>query len=106
MAVRRSGRSGRRRVLPAAVVLVSAAVLTGCAQTSIPGVKVRTGPGTGYPVTGTIPQPGTAVAVTCWSRGDAVLGDTVWYRIRSPQAGYVTNYYIRTTGDYANTEPC
>ncbi|MET0190421.1 MAG: hypothetical protein ABW212_15565, partial [Pseudonocardia sediminis] len=85
---------------------VSAAVLSGCTQTSIPGLQIPTGPGVGYPVTGAIPRSGTAVAVTCWSRGDAVLGDTVWYRIRSPQPGYVTNYYIKANGDYANTQPC
>ena len=95
-----------RRTVHAAALLGACALLAACAQTTIPGLQVRTGPGPGYPVAGTIPAAGTAVAVTCWTRGAPVRGDTVWYRIRSPQAGYVTNYYIRATADFAGARPC
>lgn len=106
MSGRRSGRRARQRAAGAVLLVAAGAVLTGCARTSIPGLQVHTGPGTGYPVTGAVARAETAVAVVCWVHGDAVFGDPVWYRIRSPQAGYVTNYYIRTTGDHANTRPC
>jgi uncharacterized protein YraI len=81
-------------------------LLAGCAQTSIPRLSVRSGPGRGYQVVASIPDSGTAVAVTCWLRGAPVHGDRVWYRIESPRSGYVTNYYISKPGDYAGAPHC
>jgi uncharacterized protein YraI len=81
-------------------------LLAGCAQTSIPRLSVRSGPGPHYPVVARIPDSETAVAVTCWLRGAPVHGDRVWYRIESPQTGYVTNYYISKPSDYAGAPHC
>lgn len=92
-----------RRVVPA---LIAVALVSACARTSIPGVAVRSGPTTDAALVANIPESGTPVRVQCWTRGEAVSGDSVWYRIASPQRGYVTNYYIRTNGDHANSPSC
>ncbi|MEQ3553276.1 SH3 domain-containing protein [Pseudonocardia nematodicida] len=95
-----------RRTVTLVGVLAGVIVLTGCARTSIEGLQVRSGPGTGHGVVGTIPEVGTPVRVECWQRGEAIFGDTVWYRIASPEQGWVTNYYVRTTGDFGNRSRC
>ncbi len=92
-----------RRVVPA---VIAAALLSACARTSIPDLAVRAGPTTGSPVVGTIPESGTPVRVTCWTRGGTVSGDPIWYRIASPHDGWVTNYYIRSNGHHANAPSC
>ncbi len=81
-------------------------VLTGCAHTSLPHLSVRSGPGTSYPVTATIRRSGTAVAVVCWLYGSPVRRDRVWYEIRSPVEGYVTNYYIAHPSAFAGASHC
>jgi uncharacterized protein YraI len=95
-----------KRVAQAAVVLSGVLVLSGCTRTSIEGLQVRSGPGTGFAVVGTIPEAGTPVRIGCWQRGEAVRGDTVWYRILGPQEGWVTNYYIRTTRELGSNPSC
>ena len=90
-----------------AVPLVAVGVLlAGCAQTSVPDLNVRSGPGPGHRVTGMISGSGTAVQITCWSYGEPVHRDRVWYRINSPKTGYVTGYYISTGGESPNAPHC
>lgn len=91
------------RTVPAVVAVM---LLSACATTSIPGLAVRAEPSTGAALVANIPKSGTSVRVQCWSRGEAVYGDPVWYRIAAPQEGWVTNYYIRSTGDHANAPSC
>jgi hypothetical protein len=91
------------RVVPALLLVV---VVAGCARTSIPGVAVRAQPTTDAHLVANIPESNTPVRVECWSRGQAVQGDPIWYRIASPQEGWVTNYYIRSNGDHANAPSC
>lgn len=99
-----------RRLRPGPVVLLGvllgALALTGCTRTSIEGLQVRSGPGTGYAVVGTIPRAETPVRVGCWRRGEPVRGDTVWYRITGPREGWVTNYYVRTTRELGAVPGC
>lgn len=95
-----------RRVLRVVVALLLVGLVAGCARTSIPGVAVRAEPTTDASLVANIPQSGTPVRVQCWRRGQPVSGDPVWYRIASPQSGWVTNYYISSTGDHANAPPC
>ncbi len=90
-------------------MLVVATVLlcVGCQRTSIDGLNVRAGPTTATPVVGTIDEDGARVDIECWTRGEQVRGDTVWFRIGAPVPGYVTNYYVETTGDVlAAEDPC
>ncbi len=91
----------------AVVVLAAALLCVACQRTSIDGLNVRSGPSTASAVVGTIADDGTRVEIECWTRGEAVRGDTVWYRIGAPVAGFVTNYYVETTGDVmAAEDPC
>lgn len=91
----------------AVVVLVVALLCVACQRTSIDGLNVRDEPSTTASVVGTIADDGTRVEIECWTRGAPVYGDPVWFRIGAPVAGYVTNYYVETTGDVlAAKEPC
>lgn len=96
----------RRRIARTGVVLLVLGALAGCTRTTIDGLQVRSGPGTGNGVVAEIPRSGTPVRVTCWSRGEPVLGDTVWYRINGPEVGWVTNYYVRSTSDFGGRPAC
>jgi uncharacterized protein YraI len=90
------------------VVAVTTALLcVACQRTSIDGLNVRAEPSTAAAVVGTIADDGTRVEIECWTRGAPVHGDTVWFRIGAPVGGYVTNYYVETTGDVMAAEnPC
>ena len=96
----------RRQLGRAGAILLGLLVLAGCTRTSIEGLQVRSGPGTGHAVVGTIPESGTPVRVDCWRRGEPVRGDTVWYRLLGPVEGWVTNYYVHTTRELASTPSC
>lgn len=93
----------RCRTIPG---VIAVALLAACARTSIPGLAVHTDPSAGAPVVANIPESGTPVRVQCWVRGDPVSDDPVWYRIASPQQGWVTNYYVSSNGDHANAPSC
>jgi uncharacterized protein YraI len=98
----------RARALSRMVAVLAAALhCVACQRTSIDGLSVRAEPTTAAAVVGTIVDDGTRVEIECWTRGAAVRGDTVWFRIGAPVAGYVTNYYVETTGDVlAAEDPC
>lgn len=93
-------RAGRLGAVAAAVAVVSA-----CQSTSIEGLNVRAGPSTSSAVVASLDEAGTPVTIACHTLGEPVHGDPVWYRITRPHAGYVTNYYVRTTGDVLEREP-
>jgi uncharacterized protein YraI len=95
----------RRRVL---LVLCGCAVtllLAGCGRTTVSGLHVRSGPSTSNPVTGTLGAQGTGVDVRCWTRGEAVHGHTVWYRINRPAGGYVTSYFVENSDRTMQSTP-
>lgn len=95
-----------RRAARVAVLVLAIGALTACTRTSIEGLQVRSGPGTASRVVAEIPRSGTPVRVSCWTRGEPVQGDTVWYRIGAPEEGWVTNYYIRSTSDFGGRPRC
>ena len=43
----------------------------------------------GSKVVDTLARPGTTVAVRCYKSSTSVGGDSTWYRIVSPRAGFV-----------------
>lgn len=86
-------------------VVTAVALLTACDSTSIDGLNVRAGPSTATPVVASLDESGTAVTIACHTRGEPVHGDPVWHRITQPYDGYVTNYYVRTTGDVLERKP-
>lgn len=89
---------GRRWRYVVTIVCCGAAVVA-CEQTSIDGLNVRTEPTTDAAVVASITEVDTPVVIECYTRGAPVHGDPVWYRISSPYEGYVTNYYVSTSGD-------
>jgi uncharacterized protein YraI len=93
-------RAARLASVTAALVLVGA-----CDRTSVEGLNVRSGPSTSSAVVASLDEAGTAVVIECHTRGEAVYGDTVWYRISRPYDGYVTNYYVRTRDEVLEREP-
>lgn len=81
------------------VTAFAAVTCTACERTSIDGLNVRAAPTTASEVVGTIDEVDTSVRIECYTAGEPVRGDPVWYRISRPVDGYVTNYYVTTTGD-------
>lgn len=94
---RRSHRSARLVAALLAMVCASA-----CESSTVSGLNIRSEPTTASPVIGNVGSAGTAIMVDCFVRGESIHGDTVWYRITSPDSGYVTDYYVSTdTGNLA-----
>ncbi|MFC8712580.1 SH3 domain-containing protein [Streptomyces sp. NPDC057197] len=54
---------------------------------------VRSGPGTGYRVTGRL-RAGSLVALRCRTNGSSVRGTHQWYRLAQSR-GYVSAHYVR-----------
>lgn len=69
--------------------------------TSGANLNVRSGPGTGYSVVGSVPD-GAKVTITCQTTGETVTGtygtSNIWNRITSP-SGYVADAYVYTGTD-------
>src|SRR5947209_7067575 len=68
-------------------------VTTGAAQAAMYKVvgtggtlHVRTGPSLSAPLVASLPD-GTAINIICQTRGDQVVGSTMWDRISSPTVG-------------------
>jgi surface antigen len=85
----------------AATVLVAsrsgAASLT--YQITMPGsstgtVNQRSGPGTNYPIVGTV-SVGTPIDVVCESSGTDIFGTSIWYQLSNGE--YVTGYYTNVS---------
>ncbi len=94
---RHSHRSAR--LVGALLAFVCAAA---CESSTVSGLNIRAEPTTASPVIGNVGSAGTAITVDCFVRGESIHGDTVWYRITSPDSGYVTDYYVSTdTGNLA-----
>jgi uncharacterized protein YraI len=90
-AARRSVRS------PQLVAVVLALACTAaCQSTTVSGLNVRAGPSTSSKIVARMSGAGTAVYIDCYTRGQSIYGQTIWYRITQPHKGYVTAYYVRT----------
>jgi uncharacterized protein YraI len=90
-AARRSVRS------PQLIALVLALACTAaCQSTTVSGLNVRAGPSTSSKIVARMSGAGTAVYIDCYTRGQSIYGQTIWYRITQPHKGYVTAYYVRT----------
>jgi hypothetical protein len=70
-------------------------------STLITGLHVRKAPTTTAPVLAVLGPAGTKVSVDCWVRGRPVFGDSVWYLIMAPHAGFVAGFYLNTGRDPA-----
>ena len=88
---RRTGRSPQLVAIVVATLCVSA-----CQSTTVPGLNVRAGPSTSSKIVAKMSSAGSAVYIECYTRGQSIYGQTIWYRISQPHKGYVTAYYVRT----------
>jgi hypothetical protein len=71
------------------------------------GLNIRSGPGTGYSVVGTMPHDGTGT-VFCYATGTDVNGDSYWDDLDSSWGdGYVADTYLYTAGNINDqVNPC
>jgi len=95
-ATRRSGRSPQL-----VAVILALACTAACQSTTAPGLNVRAGPSTSSKIVARMSSAGTAVNIDCYTRGQSIYGQTIWYRITQPHKGYVTAYYVRTDSSAA-----
>jgi uncharacterized protein YgiM (DUF1202 family) len=92
------------RIALALLVVVSASA---CESTTVAGLNIRSAPTTTSRVVGKLSSAGMSVQVVCFTRGQAIHGQTTWYRINAPHKGYVSGYYIRAdSSTRANTPRC
>jgi hypothetical protein len=89
-APRRTGRSPQLVAIVVAALCVSA-----CQSTTVSGLNVRAGPSTSSKIVAKMSSAGSAVSIDCYTHGQSINGQTMWYRITAPHRGYVTAYYVR-----------
>jgi hypothetical protein len=93
----------RRIVLGIGLALVLLAVAATGAQAAVynvigtqgHGLNVRTAPSLGAGLVRNLPE-GTAINIECQTRGDAVVGSTMWDKINQPVSGYVADWFTTT----------
>ena len=89
-------RGTRRRRSPQLVAIMVAAVcVSACQSTTAPGLNVRAAPSTSSKIVGRMSTAGTAVSIDCYTHGQSIYGQTMWYRLAAPHHGYVTAYYVQ-----------
>jgi uncharacterized protein YraI len=89
-------RGPRRSRSPQLVaIMVAAMCISACQSTTVAGLNVRAGPSTSSKIVGRMSTAGTAVSIDCYTHGQSINGQTMWYRITAPHRGYVTAYYVR-----------
>ncbi|HXA54152.1 MAG TPA: hypothetical protein VNV37_04680 [Solirubrobacteraceae bacterium] len=67
------------------------------------GLNVRTAPSLGAGLVSNL-RDGTAINIICQTRGDDVMGSTMWDEIEGPVDGYLADYYT-TTPVFDNPSP-
>jgi hypothetical protein len=100
----RSDRYGSPRLVAALLALFCSAA---CETTTVSGLNIRAAPTTASPILGRLDSAGTEVGIDCFTHGQNIHGQTLWYRISQPRTGYVTAYYVQTDGNVlATTHSC
>jgi uncharacterized protein YgiM (DUF1202 family) len=74
-------------------------------HTVVKGLHVRTRPTTAARITTVLGKVGTKITVNCYSRGQDISGDPIWYHIVTPRAGYVAGLNLDTGYDPAAGVP-
>ena len=88
-----STRRGRAPQLVA--IMVAAACVSACQSTTVAGLNVRAAPSTSSKIVARMSSAGSAVSIDCYTHGQSIYGQTMWYRIAAPHRGYVTAYYVQ-----------
>ncbi|WP_405879975.1 SH3 domain-containing protein [Streptomyces sp. NBC_01384] len=70
--------------------------VTGRVTTHHLRLHVRSGPGTGYRIIGSL-RTGRVVTIICKKQGSNILGNRRWYKL-GHHKGYVSAYYVRNRG--------
>ena len=76
-----------------------------CESSTVSGLNIRAAPTTASRVVGRLSGAGSSVQVECFTRGQAIHGQTIWYRISAPHRGYVTGYYVRADSTTRSNTP-
>lgn len=74
-------------------------------HTVVKGLHVRTRPTTAAKITTVLGKVGTKITVNCYSHGQDISGDPIWYHIVTPRAGYVAGLNLDTGYDPAAGVP-
>ena len=85
----------RARAPQLVAIMVAAACVSACQSTTVAGLNVRAAPSTSSKIVARMSSAGSAVSIDCYTRGQSINGQTMWYRITAPHRGYVTAYYVR-----------
>ncbi len=92
----------RLAVAASTTLAVSAGVFAASAQATVYSVvgtggtlHVRTAASLSAPIVANLTD-GTAIDIVCQTRGDQVVGSTMWDKIDSPVVGYVADWYTTT----------
>ena len=86
-------RTGRSPQLVA--IILAAACVSACQSTTVAGLNVRAAPSTSSKIVARMSSAGSAVSIDCYTHGQSINGQTMWYRIAAPHRGYVTAYYVQ-----------
>ena len=86
-------RTGRSPQLVA--IILAAACVSACQSTTVAGLNVRAAPSTSSKIVARMSSAGSAVSIDCYTHGQSIYGQTMWYRIAAPHHGYVTAYYVQ-----------
>jgi uncharacterized protein YraI len=84
--------------------VLALACTAACHSTTAAGLNVRAGPSTSSKIVARMGSAGTAVNIDCYTRGQSIYGQTIWYRITAPHKGYVTAYYVRADSSAAGAK--
>jgi len=99
----RSTCRGAHRSSRLVIALLIVVGTSACESSTVAGLNVRAAPTTASRVVGKLSSAGMSVHVECFTRGQAIHGQTMWYLISEPRRGYVTAYYVRADSDTTAT---
>lgn len=71
----------------------------------VPGVHIRYWPAAFAQRIATLGRVGSRVTVNCYTYGQNILGDRVWYHVVKPKVGYVAGLHLNTGRDPAPGVP-
>jgi hypothetical protein len=94
------------RPLRVVALLLAVVFVSACQSTTVDGLRIRAQPTTASPIMGSMGIAGASVIPDCFIRGEAIHGNTTWYRISEPRRGYVSGYYVSADDSQTTTHYC
>ena len=68
-------------------------------------LRIWSGTSSRYRIVGRLGRAGSKVVVSCWTRGENIKGDRIWYHLVRPRAGFVAGLHLDTGHDPAPGVP-